>query len=341
MPPQREVQPVYAPALVAFIGGIELSVSLGNQGNAPVGWFPLGPREAYVPSYTTDRAYYDRINRSEQVQKATLDDRWQRNERHEPPASGAANAPVNQRFAVVVPADTFVRSQPVARAALEGGAGQDRDRTGRARLGTAGADRVARCRQGADTKPGDTKPADAKAAPTTRPADAPATNGSGEDCRRRDADAGAARDTGEGHRERSEDRDDDDRSRPLRADGKHTAPAPALQPRTGAAPPKLAGAATPVPPTTTPGTHTGQAGDQTRSRQARNDGQARTGRAREGGTGACRAVAASQAGNQARSPQAGSDREARPGRAGEGPACRAATSSPGSARSLRSKPRRK
>jgi hypothetical protein len=119
VPPQSDVQPVYAPALVAFIGGIELSVTLGNQNNGPVGWFPLGPRETYVPSYTANRDYYNRINRSDQVQQNTLDDRWQRTQRHEPAATGPNNAPMNQRFATVVPSDTFVRSQPVARAALK------------------------------------------------------------------------------------------------------------------------------------------------------------------------------------------------------------------------------
>ena len=119
VPPQRDVKPVYAPALVAFIGGVELSISLGNQSNAPVGWFPLGPRETYVPSYTADRDYYNRINRSAQVQQNTLDDRWQRAQRHEPAANPTANAMVNHRFVTVVPSETFVRSQPVARAALK------------------------------------------------------------------------------------------------------------------------------------------------------------------------------------------------------------------------------
>jgi hypothetical protein len=119
IPPQRSVQPVYAPALVAFIGGVELALSLGNQGTAPVGWFPLGPRETYVPSYTADRDYYNRINRSAEIQQNTLDDRWQRAQRREPAANPAASAMVNQRFVTVVPSETFVRSQPVARAALK------------------------------------------------------------------------------------------------------------------------------------------------------------------------------------------------------------------------------
>ena len=67
VPPQREARPVYAPALVAFVGGIELGGdAVGNQNSAPVGWFPLGPREAYVPSYTTNRDYYQRLNRPAQ-----------------------------------------------------------------------------------------------------------------------------------------------------------------------------------------------------------------------------------------------------------------------------------
>ena len=83
MPPERRERAVYAPALVAFVGGTELGVALGAQNRRPVGWFPLGPREAYVPPYTADRAYYQRINANARVPDATLNDRWQRAERHE------------------------------------------------------------------------------------------------------------------------------------------------------------------------------------------------------------------------------------------------------------------
>ena len=45
------VQAVYAPALVVFIGG-------GRGGfGGNVGWFPLGPREVYVPPYQVSRGY--------------------------------------------------------------------------------------------------------------------------------------------------------------------------------------------------------------------------------------------------------------------------------------------
>ncbi len=56
MPGPREVRPVYAPALVAFVGG----VGIGVGGN--VAWFPLGPREVYVPSYRVSRGYVNRVN---------------------------------------------------------------------------------------------------------------------------------------------------------------------------------------------------------------------------------------------------------------------------------------
>lgn len=120
VPPQRDVRPVYAPALVAFVGGVELAVSLGNQtAAAPVGWFPLGPREVYVPSYTTDREYYRRLNRSARIEDRILEDRWQRAQRREAYVAARDQALTNQRFATVVPATTFVRSQPVMRSALQ------------------------------------------------------------------------------------------------------------------------------------------------------------------------------------------------------------------------------
>jgi hypothetical protein len=57
------VRPVYAPALVAFVGGphFSLSVAIGG-GGGNVAWFPLGPREVYVPAYHTSREYVDRVN---------------------------------------------------------------------------------------------------------------------------------------------------------------------------------------------------------------------------------------------------------------------------------------
>jgi hypothetical protein len=52
------VRPVYAPALVAWVGGPRFGVAVGGN----VGWFPLGPREVYVPSYPVSRTYVTNIN---------------------------------------------------------------------------------------------------------------------------------------------------------------------------------------------------------------------------------------------------------------------------------------
>jgi hypothetical protein len=56
------VRPVYAPALVAFVGGPGLSVSIRVGGGGPVGWFPLGPRDVYVPWFHASRRYFTNVN---------------------------------------------------------------------------------------------------------------------------------------------------------------------------------------------------------------------------------------------------------------------------------------
>ncbi len=53
------VRPVWAPALVAFVGGgpgFHFSAGVG------VGWFPLAPGEVYVPGYRVSRRYVNNVN---------------------------------------------------------------------------------------------------------------------------------------------------------------------------------------------------------------------------------------------------------------------------------------
>jgi hypothetical protein len=53
------VRPVWAPALVAFVGGgggFRFSAGVG------VGWFPLAPGEVFVPSYRVSRTYVNNVN---------------------------------------------------------------------------------------------------------------------------------------------------------------------------------------------------------------------------------------------------------------------------------------
>jgi hypothetical protein len=62
------VAPVYAPALVAWVGfggGSGVGISFG--GDVGVGWFALGPRDVYIPAYRASEAYVTRVNVSNAV----------------------------------------------------------------------------------------------------------------------------------------------------------------------------------------------------------------------------------------------------------------------------------
>ncbi len=68
------VRPVYAPALVAWVGGPHFSVGVGIGGGGGVGvaWFPLGPREVFVPSYHVSRTYVTNVNVSNTTVNTTV-----------------------------------------------------------------------------------------------------------------------------------------------------------------------------------------------------------------------------------------------------------------------------
>lgn len=62
VPGRIVARPVYAPALVGWVGNPGWSVSF-SFGSAPaVGWFPLAPREVYVPAYRYSPTYVRQIN---------------------------------------------------------------------------------------------------------------------------------------------------------------------------------------------------------------------------------------------------------------------------------------
>ena len=61
-PGRPAVRPVYAPALVGWLGNPGWSVSFGFGSAPAVGWFPLAPREVYVPSYRHSSSYVRQIN---------------------------------------------------------------------------------------------------------------------------------------------------------------------------------------------------------------------------------------------------------------------------------------
>jgi len=109
------VQAVYAPALVVFIGG----GPGGFGGN--VGWFALGPREVYVPSYHVSEAYVTRVNiSSTTVTNVTITNVYRTtiiNNTTNITNITYANRNV-QGAVMVVPQHAFVSAQPVGKVAV-------------------------------------------------------------------------------------------------------------------------------------------------------------------------------------------------------------------------------
>ena len=101
-------RPVYAPALVAFVGGSSWNVSV-RLGSGPIGWFPLGPREVFVPAYRVTPEYVRRVNVSHvtNVNVTNINVTTITYVNREVP--GAITA---------VPRETFVQARPVAIAAV-------------------------------------------------------------------------------------------------------------------------------------------------------------------------------------------------------------------------------
>ena len=123
VPGQYAPHPVYAPALVAFVGGGGFSASISFHGGDAVGWVPLAPGEGYRPPYRASPTYIQNINRTVIVNNVTI------NNNYGPGGPGprgfGANAQpqtmagfANRRFATVVPANVVGSARPVAAAAV-------------------------------------------------------------------------------------------------------------------------------------------------------------------------------------------------------------------------------
>jgi hypothetical protein len=116
-------QPVYAPALVAFIlpPAIETAVPVGvADAGPPVGWFPLAPDEVYWPSYTRDPTYIRNVNITNvRVTKITnITNVIANRPDAAPPPQVVEQHFVNQSAATVVPARAVATSAAVAAAAV-------------------------------------------------------------------------------------------------------------------------------------------------------------------------------------------------------------------------------
>ena len=114
-PGRKAAPPVYAPALVAFIGTAGVGISVAGSRGPAIGWFPLAPGEIYWPSYSGDLNYIRELNRPDVANAETI----------RPGADGKPPVEVvNWRFmnrlaASVVPRPAFAAGRPVALALLQ------------------------------------------------------------------------------------------------------------------------------------------------------------------------------------------------------------------------------
>jgi hypothetical protein len=119
------VRPVYAPALVAWVGGSHFAIGVGVGGYAPgvnVGWFPLGPREVYVPSYRVSRNYVNNVNVSNTRVTTIVVNNYYNTTVVNNNVNVTNVKYVNQRVPGAVAATTpqaFTSAQPVARHAVK------------------------------------------------------------------------------------------------------------------------------------------------------------------------------------------------------------------------------
>jgi hypothetical protein len=111
------VRPVYAPALVAWVGGPNVAIGVAVGGGGGVGWFPLGPREVYVPSYRVSRRYVNNVNVTNTTVNTTVVNNYYNTVVVNKTTVNNVTY-VNQRVPGAVTATTrqaFSTSQPVAR----------------------------------------------------------------------------------------------------------------------------------------------------------------------------------------------------------------------------------
>ncbi|HET9406132.1 MAG TPA: DUF6600 domain-containing protein [Candidatus Sulfotelmatobacter sp.] len=109
------VAPVFAPALVVFVGGG------GPAFGGNVAWFPLGPREVYVPSYRVSEGYVNRVNISNTtVNQTTITNVYNTTiVKNNTTINNVTYVNRNVSGAVTaVPQRAFTSAQPVARAAV-------------------------------------------------------------------------------------------------------------------------------------------------------------------------------------------------------------------------------
>ena len=119
VPGPAAVAPVYAPALVGFVGGGGFGVAVSFGTMEGVGWYPLGPRDVYIPPYQVDPEYVQRINYGDTryVNRTTVTNVYN-NYTVNHVTYGNYTYANNTRAVTVVNRNTFVNGAPVQRNAV-------------------------------------------------------------------------------------------------------------------------------------------------------------------------------------------------------------------------------
>jgi hypothetical protein len=120
------VRPVYAPAVVGFVGGgFGFSVAFGG-GFAGVGWFPLGPHDVFIPGYHCSERYVQVVNvtNTRIVNVTEVTHVYNTVVINRNVTSMHYTYASNTRAVTVVSRDTFVNARPVQSAAMRVNANQ-------------------------------------------------------------------------------------------------------------------------------------------------------------------------------------------------------------------------
>ena len=102
------VRPVFAPALVTFVGvGAAVGIGIGAaMASGRVGWVPLGPREPFHPWYRASDRYFRQVNVAHVTNITTIN------------RNVTINNFVNRQATTIVPATAMTASRPVRSASL-------------------------------------------------------------------------------------------------------------------------------------------------------------------------------------------------------------------------------
>jgi hypothetical protein len=115
VPGAYTAHPVFAPAVVAFLGTPGVGLSYAEGFGPAVAWFPLAPGEVYWPGYTNDLDYIRSLNAGNIGDLGIVRLRAD----GEPPAEIVNGHFANRQFASVVPRPAFTAGQGVAPALLQ------------------------------------------------------------------------------------------------------------------------------------------------------------------------------------------------------------------------------